>query len=173
MKTAWTVAFVLSLAFNAAFVAAWTAQSLSARAGGAPEGPCGGPGSVGCPLYRQLGVTPEQWRKIEPGLKAFQERCREECLGIDRSKEALIDLVAAPGPDLEAIRAKQKEILAGHEKMQASLVDHLLEGKMVLSGEQQKRLFEMMRGRGCGCHGRGKGGGCGGGRDCPGCGRQR
>jgi Spy/CpxP family protein refolding chaperone len=157
-----------SLALNVAFVVAWAAPSLLARPG---DSPCGKADGVGCPLYRRLGVTADQWRKIEPRLKAYQDRSREYCLGINRSKNELIDLVAAPEADRKAIEAKQKDILAGHEKMQTELVDHLLAEKKVLNPDQQARLFGMLRSRGCeGC------GPCGGPesggtrRGCPGCG---
>ncbi len=163
MKTAWKLLFGLSLAFNAAFVAAWAARPISAASGDAGKAPCGGPGSVGCPLYRQLGVTPEQWRMIEPALKDYQERCGEECLAMEMAKDSLIQLVGAPEPDMEAIRVAQREIIAAHERMQASLVDHLLAAKGALTEDQQRRLFGMMRSHVCGCHGRGRygsGGGC-------------
>jgi Spy/CpxP family protein refolding chaperone len=154
-----------SLALNAAFVSAWAVSTLR---GPRAEGPCGKADGVGCPLYRQLEVSPEQWKEIEPRLKAYQDRSREYCLCIDRAKSELIDLVAAPEADRAALEAKQKEILASHQKMQAELVDHLVAEKKILSPAQQARLFGMLKSRGCGgC------GSCGTGRGCPGCGPKR
>lgn len=159
------VVILLSVSLNAAFVAAWSARSLSARSGGV-EGRGGGTAPVDCPLYRDLGLTEDQRDRIGPRLREFQDAVSEECSRISRVTGELIDLVAAPEPDFAALAAKQKEILAARERMQARFIDHLLEQKRILNPDQQRRLFEMIRRGGCGCHGgRGRG-------DCPGCRRR-
>lgn len=158
MKNLKILVLLGSLALNAAFVAAWAASSLRG------ERPCGREGGIGCPLYRQLEVSPEQWKEIEPRLKDYQDRSREYCVCIDRAKNELIDLVSAPEIDRAALEAKQKEILANHQKMQSELVDHLVAEKKILNPEQQARLFGLLKSRGCG-----RCGSCGAGRGGPGC----
>ena len=175
---------LLSVALNVAFVAVWLARSLPSRTG-CPWGGSRGRGGAGvwCPLHRQLGTSEKQWQEIEPRLKKFQERSQELCRHINQLRGELIDLVAAPEPDRAAIEAKQKEILAGQEKMQALVIEHLLAERQFLTPEQQKQLFEMIRQRaGCAGHGpmmgpgQGKGRGMGMGKgkalrdgpgDCP------
>jgi Spy/CpxP family protein refolding chaperone len=149
VKNLKVLALLGSLSLNAAFIVAWAAPALHAKR---PEEPCGKGDGVGCPLYRQLEVSADQWKEIEPRLKAYQERTRGHCLCIHRAKNDLIDLVAADGTERAALEAKQKEILASHQKMQAELVDHLVAEKKVLSPAQQARLFGMLKGQGCrGC----------------------
>ena len=171
---------VLSVGVNVAFVVAWAAHALPARTGRLSGGQRGnGRGGIWCPLHRQLGTSEKQWEEIEPRLKEFQERSQETCRQVNQLRSDLIDLVAAAEPDRAAIEAKQKEILAGQEKMQALVIEHLLAERQSLTPEQQKQLFEMIRRRaGCAGHGPlmgpGQGEGCGMGNalrggpgDCP------
>ena len=146
--------FALSVALNAAFAAFWSVHAFGGRprarrAGGGGEG-------VWCPLHRRLGTTEEQWREIGPRLEAFHGASAEICREIDRLRLELIDVVAAPEPDMEAIWAKQEQIREGQRLMQELVIGHLLEEKKVLTTEQQEQLFDMMRARSF-CAGRGLG----------------
>lgn len=96
----------------------------------------------------------EAWRELEPRLRAFQERSQELHRDLNRLRGELIGLVAAAEPDRAAIEAKQKEILAGQERVQALLIEHLLAERQSLTWEQQKQLFDMIRRR-AGCPGHG------------------
>jgi Spy/CpxP family protein refolding chaperone len=66
----------------------------------------------------------------------------------------MIDLIASTRPDRQAIAAKQDEILAGQRKMQELVIEQLLSEKQVLTPQQQKDLFDLLRQRG-GCAGHG------------------
>jgi Spy/CpxP family protein refolding chaperone len=57
----------------------------------------------------------------------------------------MIDLIAAAQPDRQAIAAKQEEILAGQRKMQELVIGQLLAEKQVLTPQQQKELFDLLR----------------------------
>lgn len=171
---------ILSVGLNMAFVVAWAAHALPAGTGRRRGGQDDRGGGVWCPLYRQLGTSEKQWQEIEPRLKTFQERAQETCRQVSQLRSELIGLIAAPEPDRAAISAKQKEILAGQEKIQALVIEHLLAARQSLTLEQQKQLFDMIRRRaGCAGHGPlvgpGQGEGCGMGNalrggpgDCPG-----
>jgi Spy/CpxP family protein refolding chaperone len=141
---------LLSVAFNLTFAAIWALHTLPARfAFGAGWGD-----GVWCPLHRRLGVTEAQWRQIEPQLVAFQQSAQAVCTEIDRARGELIDLIAAPEPDREAIRAKQEEVLAGQRRMQELAIGHLLAEKEALTAEQQRQLFDMLQQQsGCAGHG--------------------
>jgi len=67
----------------------------------------------------------------------------------------LIDLIASDNPDRDAISAKQEEIRAGQQRMQQLVVEHLLAQKEVLTAEQRKKLFALIRQRSA-CHGPGR-----------------
>jgi len=143
---------LLSVALNVAFVVIWAAHAVPTHLR-AWRGPAHEEG-VWCPLHRRLGATEAQWREIEPRLAEFQNSARTVCDELNRARGEMIDLIAAPEPDREAIRAKQEEILAGQRRMQQLAIEHLLTEKQLLRPEQQEQLFQMIRSQsGCVGHG--------------------
>lgn len=139
---------LLSVALNLAFVGIWTAHAISAPMRGRTHEK-----GIWCPLHRKLGATEAQWREIEPRLIEFQRSARAVCNEVNRVRGEVIDLVAMPSPDMDAIRAKQEEILAGQRRMQRLVIEHLLAEKKLLDENQQRRLFDMLRSRSA-CAGR-------------------
>ena len=88
--------------------------------------------------------------EIEPRLREFRASADEICRQISQLRMEIIDQLAAPNPDLAAIKAKQEEILAGQRRMQGLVIEQLTGEKAVLTAEQQQRLFDMLRSRsGC------------------------
>src|SRR5205085_10706498 len=98
----------------------------------------------------KIGVSAEQIADIKPGLTRFRESSREQRKQINRLRRELIDLLATDEPAREAIAAKEKEILEGHRKMQELVVKQLLTEKSVLTPEQRKAFFDLIRSH-CGC----------------------
>ena len=143
-KTLKPYVLVTSAALNVAFVAIWLVHAA-------------GPGrivpapprdeAIWCLLHRRLNVSPQQWAVIEPRLKAFQASVGQLCGQVDAMRMEVIDMLAGPAPDLQAIRAKQDEIRATRREIQAMVVDHLLAEKSTLTPDQQTALFEMLRQR--------------------------
>ncbi len=147
---------VLSVALNIAFISVWAVHAIRGHWLG--RGRCGrgdAEDSPWCPLHRRLDVTDEQRRQLEPRLAEFRRRSQAICAEMNRSRRELIDLIAAAEPDRQAIAAKQEEIRAGQRRMQQLVVEHLLAEKEVLSAEQQKELFDLIRRRSA-CHGPGR-----------------
>jgi Spy/CpxP family protein refolding chaperone len=143
---------ILSIALNLAFVGIWLAYATASRME-SRERPCepGDSETVWCPLHRELNVTPEQWAKIEPRLREFRTSADAICRQMSQLRAEMIDLLAAPQPDLEAVKAKQEEIHVGQRRMQGLVVEQLMSEKKVLTTEQQQRLFDMLRRQsGCG-----------------------
>lgn len=137
---------VLSAALNLAFVGIWGAHFL--RAHWSTQENCYGPlraGGVPCPLHRRLGVTQEQWRRIEPRMLEFRSALQASCEEVSRKRVELINMLAVSKPDLQAIAAKQEEILAFQGKMQKLVIEHLLVEKEMLTPKQQKELFRLFR----------------------------
>jgi len=135
---------VLSVALNVAFIGVWAVHVAGAH------WPAERPdydGAVWCPLHRRLKVTDEQWRRIEPRLAAFRRDSQSRRREIGRLRGEMIDLIAADEPDRQAIAAKQDEIRAGQRQMQQMVIEHLLAEQEVLTAEQGKELFEMLRRR--------------------------
>lgn len=151
---------VLSVALNIAFVSVWAVHAIRGRWPG--WGRCGREGAGGavwCPMHRRLGVTDEQWQQIEPRMTKFRRDSETLCQEITRKRGELIDLLAASPEDRKAIDAKQAEILAGQQRMQQLVINHLLEEKTLLKEDQSRRLFDMLRCRsGCAGHRMDRGG---------------
>ena len=143
---------VLSVALNVAFISVWAFQTVRSHW---PAGHIEDHGKVWCPLHRHLNVTDEQWRQIEPRMKEFLRNSQDICQDINRLRGEMIDLIAADEPDRQAITAKQDQILAGQGRMQQLVIEHLLAEKQVLTVEQQKELFDMIRRRSA-CSGPGR-----------------
>ena len=141
---------ILSVAINIAFVGVWAARAL-ASGGRQPATPPAKSGDrqdpVWCPLHRQLGVSPEQWKQLEPRLVQFRKSSQAVCQDVTRKRAEMIELVAASQPDREAIAAKQQEILAGQQRMQSLVIEHLLAERQVLTPAQQTALFDLLRQR--------------------------
>jgi len=174
-KKAKLLLIILSVALNVAFVSVWVTHALGPHLRFA--GPCPqrrGHTPARCPLYQKLGASEKQRQQIEPRWLEFQESSRALCRQISRLRLEIIDLIAAPEVDHEAIRAKQEQILAGQRKMQELVIAQLLAEKQVLTPEQQKELFGLIRQRsGCPGHGPLRGPGPMNGRAGKGVGRRR
>jgi Spy/CpxP family protein refolding chaperone len=138
---------VASVAMNVAFAALWIAHLSLSHAHLQETGPWETQQPILCPLHRELGVTEEQWTRIEPRLREFQTAVEELTQQTDAMRAEVIDLIAAEEPDREAIRAKQDEILATKRRIQGLTAEHLLAEKQDLTPDQQTRLFEMLRNR--------------------------
>lgn len=153
------VLIVLSVALNIGFAGLWAAQTARSEAVRrffqCPDGrTTNGDGAVWCPLHRQLAVTDRQWQTIESRMAEFRRITQAVCREINRNRGELIDLIASSEVDRAAITAKQQEILAGQRRMQELVIEHLLAEKEVLTVEQQRELFDMIRRR-SGCMGPG------------------
>jgi Spy/CpxP family protein refolding chaperone len=138
---------LVSVTLNAAFVATWIVHAVPLQGRTEHAEPKVPQPAIWCPLHRELQVTPEQWQQIEPRLREFQSEVGVLCQQTDTMRSEVIDLLAAPEPDLPAIRAKQDEILATKQNIQQRVVDHLLSEKQILTSAQQQRLFALLRER--------------------------
>lgn len=145
---------IVSIALNVAFLGVWIAYAAAARiesrAGLSPRsagGPVSAEDPIWCPLHRELNVSVEQWKQIEPRLQAFRASADEVCRQIAGLRGEIIDELASPTSDLETIKAKQEEILAHQRKMQGLVIGQLTTEKEVLTAPQQQQLFQMLRGR--------------------------
>lgn len=137
------VIFVFSLALNLAVLGVWGAQAI--RGEDEPGNEVLKDCSRECRLHEVIGTSAQERAALEPLLAEFRTQRCAICRRLDGSRVALIDAIAAPGPDMERIRRLQDEILEGQRAMQNLIVDQLLKEKQLLSSEQQKRLFGVFR----------------------------
>ena len=145
---------ILSVALNLAFIGVWGAHVIREHGHHGTWFTDKRSDDIGCPLHRKLGASEQQWKQIEPKLVEFRKSSQSVCEEVNRKRQEMIDLVASANPDPQAIAAKQEEILAGQRKMQALVIEQLLAEKQVLTPQQQKELFDLLRQRsGCAGHG--------------------
>lgn len=136
--------FALSVGLNLAFIAMWLVHALSAPDNMSEPSHSGVNSSVPSALHREIGVTEEQWQKIQPWVLDFREKAGKQRQKISALRTQLMDLLTMPEEDEAAIRKTQEEILAGQRRMQNLVIDHLLKEKEFLSPEQGKRLMQSL-----------------------------
>lgn len=100
--------------------------------------------AVGCPLFRQIGVSPEQWKQLEPVMVAFRQESQAILVDVDRKRAEMYALLASPNVDRRAIAAKQEEILSGQRRMQDLSIEQLLAEKRFLTRRQQEAYFDLL-----------------------------
>jgi Spy/CpxP family protein refolding chaperone len=140
-----TLLILLSVVLNVAFVSGWSWRTLRASAAPVDGRPPLGSVTGATPLHQQLHLTPQQRQQIEPRLDQFRSETAATFSEVNRRRDELLELLAAPQPDRELIRAKQQEILAGQHQCQESLIAHILAEKQLLSADQQRKYFDLLR----------------------------
>ncbi|OPZ16294.1 MAG: hypothetical protein BWZ10_01486 [candidate division BRC1 bacterium ADurb.BinA364] len=139
------LALAISLCLNCGFLLAAFVKPViadgTAKNQSKPIGRHGTP----CSLHQHLGVSSEQWDKIEPRLAEFQTRAGERRARMMALRLELVDLLAAESPDAKAIQDKQNEILEAQRQMQALVIDNLLAEKDSLTPKQREEFFAIMR----------------------------
>jgi HEAT repeat protein len=93
-------------------------------------------------------------RATDPLVKTLGDEDPDMRSQATRARLELLDLLAAPEPDMKTIVVKQEEILAGQRRMQELVIKHILAEKELLTPEQLKELFNLLRQRSR-CGGRG------------------
>ena len=104
-----------------------------------------------------IDLTEDQKRKVEEIRKGFLP----EVAGIRQSlrlkRLELSDLLFAEHPDMEAINGKSREIAALQSELERKVIDHILEEKELLTHEQKKAFYAVIRNEfekgGLGVHG--------------------
>ena len=136
---------ILSVALNLAFIGVWGAHVIREHGHHGTWFTDRHSDGIWCPLHRKLGADQAQWKQIEPKLVEFRKAAQPILQDDAQKRGELIDLLAAAQPDRQAIAAKQEEILAGQRKMQELVITQLLTEKQVLTTQQQKQLFDLLR----------------------------
>ena len=104
-------------------------------------------GSNDRPLCKELKLTRRQLEQLRPLRNSFHTFVRQQGSKIKAKQLELIDLLATDHPDPLAIKAKQAEIRALQQQMQSEVIDHLLKESKILTPEQRKRFFSLIRAR--------------------------
>ncbi len=98
-------------------------------------------------LYEELNLSPEQLEKFEPGRDSFHAYLNRQGKRIQARRLELIDLLAEDVPDRKAIEAKHKQIQLLQQQMQTRVIDHFINESSILTAEQRKKFFVLIKGR--------------------------
>ncbi|MBN1957540.1 MAG: Spy/CpxP family protein refolding chaperone [Desulfuromonadales bacterium] len=134
----------LSLGLNLAFVTVWLIQPMLTPRAAKDLPRSGDDSAIPSAIHREIGVTEEQWQKIEPLVQGFREKAMAQRQRISDLRGQLMDLLAMPKVDEAAIREKQEEILASQRQMQNLVIDHLLKERQILSPEQTEKFMQSL-----------------------------
>ena len=131
---------IFSLALNLAFVGVWGYHWFCVR----PE-----LATRAAPVWQTqqgtLNLSGEQRERVREQWGELRRRVgglNEELAGRRRQ---LLGLLAAPEPDMEAVRAFQRDIALEEGKVRDATIEHLLELRKVLSPEQREKLLRMIQ----------------------------
>jgi Spy/CpxP family protein refolding chaperone len=128
---------IFSLAFNIAFVGIWAYNRFG------EEQPT--PALAPRPTWEQIGLDREQQRRMEQSWRRLQRELAPLQARLARERDRLLELMAEPDPDEEAIRATQRRMGAVQEEMRRHVMTHMRETRERLTPEQRRRMFHMMR----------------------------
>ena len=143
---------MLSIGFNVAFLVIWITHFVPERAKDSGRSTVGiSQTAVPCPLYKKLDLNEKQGRKADSLLIEFRTSSNTIWKETGNLRGELIDLLAMSQPDTDAIGKKQDKMITSQKKMQALTISHILEMKQLLTPDQQKIFFKLMRGQGK-CH---------------------
>ena len=139
-----TSLLIFSIGLNVAFIAMWLVQTVPDISMRKSTDTTAESGKIPSVLHREIGVTSEQWKQIEPHVNFFREKAREQRRTIEALRNQLMELLANPDADESTIRAKQEEILFGQRGMQNLVIELLLKEREFLIPEQQKALITII-----------------------------
>ena len=162
MRTRWLFLLLIgSLALNLTFMGTWAVKQFTIAHGeeDRQQSKDVQDREIWCPLHRKLGVSKEQWQRIEPKMREFQSKISEQRRKMQGLRLEMLDILAAPQVDKEAVEKQQERIIHAVRGMQDIVLDHMLTEKSLLTENQTREMFDMLRSRmeigaGKGCPGK-------------------
>jgi Spy/CpxP family protein refolding chaperone len=125
---------LFSIALNAAFVSAYAYQRVTAA-------------QRQTFAYEELHLSPAQQAQWLSGRDRFIEQVNRIGSHITGLQLDLIDAVAANPLDRNRIEAVHAQIRARQQEMQQAVVEHLLGEKTIITPEQQRKFFDVLKAR--------------------------
>lgn len=100
---------------------------------------------VNLPDYLQLSPQQrQQWAQLEPG---FLRDIADNWQQIRRHREALVQDIFAPTPELTSIHAEQARIAALQDAQQQRVITQLLAERAMLDAQQRAKLMQLLLAR--------------------------
>ncbi len=102
-------------------------------------------------------LTEEQKRQVEDIRRDFLPKVEGIRQALRQKRLQLNDLLFTEKPDMKSISEKSNEISALQAKLEREVIDHILQEKELLSPEQKKEFYQVIRNEfekgGLGVHG--------------------
>ncbi len=135
----------LSIGLNVAFIAVWLFHAVQGPETRQQILKTVADHAVPSSLHRRIGVTIDQWKKIEPYVQHFHEKTKEQRHRNQALRCQLLDLLAKPIVDKTILEAKQKELCVGNCRIKGLAIELLLNEKDILTPAQHKALIEEIK----------------------------
>jgi Spy/CpxP family protein refolding chaperone len=104
-----------------------------------------------------IALTNEQKRQVEDIRRDFLPKVEGIRQSLRQKRLQLNDLLFSEAPDMKTIAEKSNEISALQAKLEREVIDHILQEKELLSPEQKREFYQVIRNEfvkgGLGVHG--------------------
>ena len=137
---------ILSISLNLAVIAVWCIQVIwgQTTVPFAVNKHSDSDLSIRSALHREIGVSDDQWKQIEPFVLEFRQQSTRQQQKLETLRQQLLGLMAKTPTDEVAIKSKQEEILMAQKQMQNIVIGHLLKEKEILSPSQTKKMIQVI-----------------------------
>ena len=98
-------------------------------------------------FYLQIGLSDDQVERMKVCRHAFLSKADRISLDLREKRIELADLLFASEPDSERIQIALTQINGMQAELQKGVIAYLLDGKRLLTQEQQERFFSIIRNR--------------------------
>jgi Spy/CpxP family protein refolding chaperone len=98
-------------------------------------------------FYQQIAISEDQIKKMKVCRQSFLSRTDRISSGLREKRIELVDLLIAAEPDIERIHILLTHIDSLQAELQKGVISYLLEGKRLLTPEQQKEFFTIIKNR--------------------------
>jgi Spy/CpxP family protein refolding chaperone len=96
-------------------------------------------------IRRELDLNEEQAKEFEAQAKRFQEEIEPIRDSLEAKRSDLMNEIMAKEPSMDKLNQLSEEIGALHAKLEKRTSTHLLQGKSLLTPEQQKKFFSLFK----------------------------
>ena len=110
-----------------------------------PFHPMGRPDTPESFIKRELDLNEGQAKEFEAQAKRFEEEIEPIRDSLEAKRSDLMNEIMAKEPSMDKLNKLSEEIGALHAKLEKRTSLHLLQGKSLLTPEQQKKFFSLFK----------------------------
>jgi hypothetical protein len=96
-------------------------------------------------FYELLGLSQAQMKKMIPMAGSFHERLNRLHADMAGKKDAMISELSGERRSLDQVETVRRQIATIQNKIQKTVIAHILDVKTILDADQQKRFFNLLR----------------------------